>query len=621
MARARKAIDMVVPVAVPAGVDDPGAMTSPGDGDTDAHVPPSFDEVATELVRGLAPVIVSEMDSDGRTTAISGALLDRLGYPEEWFLGKTISDISDDSTTRDVVDRVLAGEEVRTTVSLNRRPWLVWMRPVRAADGTVEGAVSVMTYAEDSRAQQELVAQEHLNRQFEAVIELSQDFIAIVDLDRRITYLNRAGREMVGLTEQDEVIGMSSDDLLPPDGVQRTRDEEARFLTEGHWQGVSSLRHVRTGEVIPVSAQTFLVSRSLDGRPLAVASVRRDLRAEQAAKRVITLRIQEQRALAELGRQAVSLPLAALLVEGVELVAARYRSMVAGVMQRTDDGTAGWSPALGRSGSTCASRPSRTRSPAAPCSRTSRCTPRTWSPMPASRTRTHRAVRGSQRAVLPDPGGRRPLGRGGRLRLRGAPVERRRPRLPGVGDGRDRGRRTPRRPGVAAPAPGAARPADRAAQPGAGHGPGRHRAGAVRAARLDAGGADARRRRLQVRQRRARAPRRRRAAHRAGPAPRGGGARGGHRRAAGRRRVRGGLRGRRERGRGRVRRRGAAGGLRGRPPGGRPPAERVRVRRGRTRGGRRGHHDRDARRGRHRDVPRQARPARHLPDLRRGDAR
>ena len=313
-------------------------MTSPGDGDTDAHVPPSFDEVATELVRGLAPVIVSEMDSDGRTTAISGALLDRLGYPEEWFLGKTISDISDDSTTRDVVDRVLAGEEVRTTVSLNRRPWLVWMRPVRAADGTVEGAVSVMTYAEDSRAQQELVAQEHLNRQFEAVIELSQDFIAIVDLDRRITYLNRAGREMVGLTEQDEVIGMSSDDLLPPDGVQRTRDEEARFLTEGHWQGVSSLRHVRTGEVIPVSAQTFLVSRSLDGRPLAVASVRRDLRAEQAAKRVITLRIQEQRALAELGRQAVSLPLAALLVEGVELVAARYRSMVAGVMQRTDDG-------------------------------------------------------------------------------------------------------------------------------------------------------------------------------------------------------------------------------------------------------------------------------------------
>ena len=141
---------MVVPVAVPAGVDDPGAMTSPGDGDTDAHVPPSFDEVATELVRGLAPVIVSEMDSDGRTTAISGALLDRLGYPEEWFLGKTISDISDDSTTRDVVDRVLAGEEVRTTVSLNRRPWLVWMRPVRDADGTVEGAVSVMTYAEDS---------------------------------------------------------------------------------------------------------------------------------------------------------------------------------------------------------------------------------------------------------------------------------------------------------------------------------------------------------------------------------------------------------------------------------------------------------------------------------------
>ncbi len=175
---------MVVPVAVPAGVDDPGAMTSPGDGDTDAHVPPSFDEVATELVRGLAPVIVSEMDSDGRTTAISGALLDRLGYPEEWFLGKTVSDISDDSTTRDVVDRVLAGEEVRTTVSLNGRPWLVWMRPVRAADGTVEGAVSVLTYADDCRAQRELSRPGGPEPSSSArSSSSSSDFIAIADLD------------------------------------------------------------------------------------------------------------------------------------------------------------------------------------------------------------------------------------------------------------------------------------------------------------------------------------------------------------------------------------------------------------------------------------------------------
>ena len=61
--------------------------------------------------------------------------------------------------------------------------------------------------------------------------------------------------------------------------------------------------------------------------------------------------------------------------------------------------------------------------------------------------------------------------------------------------------------------------------------------------------------------------------------------------------------------------------VRRRRPARRPPGQPDRQRRGGARGRWRREHGRAAQRGGHRDVPREARPARHLPHLRRGDAR
>ena len=138
------------------------------------------------------------------------------------------------------------------------------------------------------------------------------------------------------------------------------------------------------------------------------------------------------------------------------------------------------------------------------------------------------------------------------------------------------------------------------------HRPDRPRAGPGGPPGLAAGRAAPGPRRLQDRQRLARARQRRRAAGRAGDALRAGRARRRHGRAARRRRVRGGLRGRRERAGRRVRGRGAARAVRPSRPARRPPDQPVGQRRGRARGRRRGRHGRAAQRGGHRDVPRQA---------------
>ena len=106
----------------------------------------------------------------------------------------------------------------------------------------------------------------------------------------------------------------------------------------GSWEGETWLRHFGTGESIPVSANSFLVTRSSDGTPLALATVQRDLRDRLRRERASLVRAQEQRAIAELGRLALTLPLTELMHEAVQLIHARYPALVAGVMRRSVDG-------------------------------------------------------------------------------------------------------------------------------------------------------------------------------------------------------------------------------------------------------------------------------------------
>ena len=86
--------------------------------------------------------------------------------------------------------------------------------------------------------------------------------------------------------------------------------------THGYWEGETSLRHFETGEEIPVSANSFLVTRSSDGAPLALATVQRDLRARMRQEEAMLARAQEQRAIAELGRQALTTSLSDLMARG-----------------------------------------------------------------------------------------------------------------------------------------------------------------------------------------------------------------------------------------------------------------------------------------------------------------
>lgn len=299
----------------------------------------TLSEVAASLVFEHAPVVTGLVDTDETILAADGMLLGRLGYDPEDLVGQHVGALVPPPVL-DLVRRGLAGKDVTETTLLDGRTWLMVVRPTRSDTGSPTGAVVVLTYADVAEVHRELNATESLNEQFAALIELSKDFIAIADLDGDVTFVNQAGRALVGLVTDEETLGRPTGDFFTDPGRDRSWEIEESVRTLGYWEGESHLHHFGTGEAIPVSVNSFLVTRSSDGAPVALATVQRDLRSRLQAERALSVRVQEQRAVAELGRQALALPLSDLMAEAVQLVHARYPTLVAGVLQRLPQGTA-----------------------------------------------------------------------------------------------------------------------------------------------------------------------------------------------------------------------------------------------------------------------------------------
>ncbi len=114
--------------------------------------------------------------------------------------------------------------------------------------------------------------------QFRSLVEASRDFIAIAGLDGAVRYVNPAGRELIGLPADTVVTSTRISDYLTVDGLQRSQEiEQPAVVEHGHWEGVSTLRHV-DGDAIPVEVSSFLMQDEESGEPFALATVQHDIR-------------------------------------------------------------------------------------------------------------------------------------------------------------------------------------------------------------------------------------------------------------------------------------------------------------------------------------------------------
>ncbi|MCU0625128.1 MAG: ATP-binding protein [Gemmatimonadaceae bacterium] len=119
-----------------------------------------------------------------------------------------------------------------------------------------------------------------------ALVEHSSDMIGLADLEGRLQWMNRAGRRMIGLDPDAPLEPMDIASHVAPEWRAALRDEVLPAVrATGHWEGIMTLVHLRTGARIDVSRSAFLVRDPVTGEPVGFGTVTRDITTREDAAR------------------------------------------------------------------------------------------------------------------------------------------------------------------------------------------------------------------------------------------------------------------------------------------------------------------------------------------------
>jgi len=131
---------------------------------------------------------------------------------------------------------------------------------------------------------QEIKTQEEY-RNLLLLVNNSSNAISISDWKGYLTYLNPAGKTMLGLNNAEEPgVHHYSEYVMPTEKVKLDDVVNTTLLQYGRWVGDILYRNTKTGEPIPGHTTTLLLKDSLTGEPVGQASVVQDLRPEVAAQ-------------------------------------------------------------------------------------------------------------------------------------------------------------------------------------------------------------------------------------------------------------------------------------------------------------------------------------------------
>lgn len=117
-------------------------------------------------------------------------------------------------------------------------------------------------------------------RRLAKLIDISEDFCNYCDLTGQTLYLNGSGLKLIGLTEEE--VGKSNMFAYhSPDSSLLIKEEIIpKLLSDGKWSGELELVHQKTGEVIQIHKQLFVIRDEITNEPVAFAGIARDLRPE-----------------------------------------------------------------------------------------------------------------------------------------------------------------------------------------------------------------------------------------------------------------------------------------------------------------------------------------------------
>lgn len=125
------------------------------------------------------------------------------------------------------------------------------------------------------------LSQQHLL----SLVSNNADIMTIADMKGNLIYMNRAGRELFGVTDEVDLTQLSARDFYEPEELQRVQETIIPQIdSEKGWKGILYLKHIQTHEAIPCQVNYILVKNPITGEIIGRGSTARDLRSELKAR-------------------------------------------------------------------------------------------------------------------------------------------------------------------------------------------------------------------------------------------------------------------------------------------------------------------------------------------------
>lgn len=240
---------------------------------------------AEQTVRRLSQVVEQAADSvfmtdlQGRIEYVNPAFERLTGYAAAEAVGATPvlvkSGLHDDSFFKRMWDTILAGGVFHDTIVNRRKDGALFYEEQTIAP-LFDRARHVTGFVSTGRDVTDRVHAEKARARLLEILEATTDFVAIMDNDGRLRYLNRAGRAILGLSESDDVSAKHLADCHPEWATEHLLVEAFPIARrDGAWQGELAVKGA-DGREIAVS-QVVLAHGGTDGAPEFFSSIARDI--------------------------------------------------------------------------------------------------------------------------------------------------------------------------------------------------------------------------------------------------------------------------------------------------------------------------------------------------------
>lgn len=235
------------------------------------------------------PIALFVKDIQGRYMMLNAAGASMIGKNIDEIIGRNDRELWAPEIARKIVETdeeiMTAGEmqilEEELLVQGNLRTFLSTKSPYQDGEGKITGIVSVVRDITDRKKA------EVANRTLATILEATPDFVGICDMQGRPIYINKAGRKMVGLGENEDISNRQVAEFSAASSRESLAEGIATAVSGGFWSGETAFLSA-SGLEIPVS-QVIISHSATDGKPEYISTIARDISERKQTEQALQL--------------------------------------------------------------------------------------------------------------------------------------------------------------------------------------------------------------------------------------------------------------------------------------------------------------------------------------------